>query len=184
MISKNKLRQKFLSLRKKRYFDIRSNFFDPLLLFIKKKYKKKKIFLSIYYPSNFEVNIIKFFYSKNIDKISTLLPVIFKNNKMKFFKWNNLDPLTVNRFGILEPEKNIKDYIPDIILVPLLAYDEKKYRLGYGKGYYDRYMNKHLINNKKILKIGIAFSFQKHHNLPVTKFDVKLDHILSENGLN
>ena len=44
MISKNKLRQKFLSLRKKRYFDIRSNFFDPLLLFIKKKYKKKKKF--------------------------------------------------------------------------------------------------------------------------------------------
>ena len=44
MISKNKLRQKFLSLRKKRYFDIRSNFFDPLLLFIKKKYKKKKNF--------------------------------------------------------------------------------------------------------------------------------------------
>ena len=76
-----------------------------------------------------------------------------------------------------------KKTIPNIILVPLLAFDSKKNRLGYGKGYYDRYLQKYLNNYKNILTIGIAFSFQKHHKLPVTNNDVKLNYILTEKGI-
>ena len=68
---------------------------------------------------------------------------------------------------------------PDIILVPLLAFDSKKVRLGYGKGFYDRYLKK----NKKILTVGIAFSFQRHHKLPTNNNDIKLDYILTEKGI-
>ena len=99
---------------------------------------------------------------------------------MTFAQWDTLGVLKINRFGILEPINNKKSYIPDVALVPLLAYDKNNFRLGYGKGYYDRFFNKYLSLNKDILTIGVAFSFQKYHKLPTSKFDVKLDYILTE----
>ena len=66
---------------------------------------------------------------------------------MKFYPWKKNDVLTVNKFGILEPIKD-KAKIPNIILVPMLAFDKDKFRLGYGKGYYDRYLNKYIICKK------------------------------------
>ena len=92
------------------------------------------------------------------------------------------DVLFVNKFGILEPAK-AQSNVPNIILVPLLAFDKNKYRLGYGKGFYDRYLNKYLKRFKNILTVGVAFSFQKHHNLPVNQNDVKLDLIITEKGI-
>ena len=83
---------------------------------------------------------------------------------------------------MLEPIKS-KNKRPDLMLVPLLAFDDKKYRLGYGKGFYDQYLNKNLKQYKNIITVGIAFSFQKHHNLPVSRHDVKLDYIITEQGI-
>ena len=59
------------------------------------------------------------------------------------------DILTINKYGIPEPVKS-KIIIPNIILVPLLAYDKNKNRIGYGKGYYDRYLRKFLKTQKKL----------------------------------
>ena len=117
-----------------------------------------------------------------VKKTHILLPIIEENNSMNFYTWKTNDVLQVNKLGILEPIKS-KIFIPDIILVPLLAFDNKKNRLGYGKGFYDRYLQKHLKKNKKILTIGVAFSFQKHHNLPINRNDFKLDYILTEKGI-
>ena len=88
----------------------------------------------------------------------------------------------VNKFGLLEPTKS-NFLIPDLMLIPIVAFDKDKYRLGYGKGFYDRYLNKYLKKFKNILTIGVAFSFQKHHKLPKDKNDVKLDYILTEKGI-
>ena len=101
---------------------------------------------------------------------------------MNFFSWKKKDVLFVNKFGILEPA-NFKAKVPDIILVPVLAFDENKYRLGYGKGYYDRYLNKYLKQFKKILTVGVAFSFQRHHKLPISQNDVKLNFVITEKGI-
>ena len=90
--------------------------------------------------------------------------------------------LYVNKFGILEPFKS-RPIIPGVILVPLLAFDKNKHRLGYGKGFYDKFLNKHSKKNKKITTIGVAFSFQKHHKLPIYNKDYKLDYILTEKGI-
>ena len=65
---------------------------------------------------------------------------------MDFFKWSNNDPLKINKFGIPEPISSKKFY-PDILLVPLVGYDNHLNRLGYGGGFYDRYI-------EKIEKIG------------------------------
>ena len=83
---------------------------------------------------------------------------------------------------MLEPTRT-KIKVPEVMLVPILAFDKKKYRLGYGKGFYDRYLNKYLSQFKNILTIGVAFSFQRHHKLPRNLNDVKLDLILTEKGI-
>jgi 5-formyltetrahydrofolate cyclo-ligase len=84
---------------------------------------------------------------------------------------------------MLEPART-KIKIPSLILVPTLAFDNQKYRLGYGMGFYDHYLNKYLKKFKNILLVGVAFSFQKHHKLPTDKNDVKLNYILTEKGLH
>ena len=60
---------------------------------------------------------------------------------MNFYSWSFNDILILNKYGIPEPEIKQKVY-PDIIMVPLVAFDKKLYRLGYGGGFYDRYIEK------------------------------------------
>ena len=182
MNQKIQLRKKYFNLRKKKYFDVDKEFFLPLLRLIRTKIKKRFLKIALYYPSNFELNVIKILEFNNILTMDILLPVTDKNNLMNFFSWKKEDILFVNKFGILEPAKT-KAKVPDVMLVPILAFDKNKYRLGYGKGYYDRYLNKYLKRFKNILTVGVAFSFQRHHKLPKNYNDVKLDLILTEKGL-
>jgi 5-formyltetrahydrofolate cyclo-ligase len=182
MQEKIALRKKALLQRRKKYFEISSDFFNPILSMLKKIKKNNYLNVSLFYPSNFEVNTLKFFDCNKNKKIKTFLPVIRSKNKMEFIEWNYPDPLKVNQFGLLEPALIKKPLVPNVILVPLLAFDQKKNRLGYGKGFYDRFLNKFL-KKKKILTIGVAFSFQKYNKVPALNSDMKLDYILTEKGL-
>ena len=177
------LRKKFFNLRKNKYYEINKEFFLPLLKLVGSKFKKKTLKIALYYPSYFELNVLKLLEINSFTNYDTLLPVIDKTNLMNFFSWKKNDILFVNNFGILEPLKS-KIKVPDVMLIPLLAFDKKKFRLGYGKGFYDRYLQRCLKQSKKILTVGVAFSFQKHHKLPINKNDVKLDFILTEKGIN
>ena len=181
MQQKVAIRKKALANRKKKYFEISSHFFNPLIKLLKKENSTKT--LSLYYPSSYEVNVLSIFQLTKKIKIKTLLPVIKPNNQMNFVEWQYLDPLKVNNFGMLEPCLINKPMVPDFMLVPLLAFDNNNNRLGYGKGFYDRFLNKFLKNKKKITTIGVAFSFQKYNKLPVSNLDIKLDYILTEKGL-
>ena len=182
MQQKNLVRKKYYLLRKKRYYTVSKYFFNPLINFIKSKFKKKKFKLALYYPSSFEINVLKLLEFNYISNQKLLLPIIEKNNLMNFFPWKKNEVLQVNKFGMLEPIKS-KLNVPEVMLVPLLVFDSYKYRLGYGKGFYDRYLNKYLKKFKNILTIGVAFSFQKHHKLPINNNDVKLNYILTEKGI-
>ena len=66
-----------------------------------------------------------------------------------------------------------------MIIVPGLAFDKQNYRLGYGGGYYDRYIEK-IEKVKKVVKIGLAFSFQKITSIPINQYDKRLDFIVTE----
>ena len=182
MQQKSKLRKKYLKKRKEKYFNVNKKFFYPLLKLIRKKIKKKPVIIALYYPSNFELNVLKVLELKYFSHQTILLPVVEKNNLMNFYQWKKNDVLTVNEFGMLEPIK-AEAKIPDVIIVPLLAFDKDKFRLGYGKGYYDRYLNKYIKQYKDTMTVGVAFSFQKHNKLPINKNDVKMDFILTEKGI-
>jgi len=181
MLFKEKVRRKFALIRKRKYFPVDSNYFKPLIRLIKKKKKKN---LSLYYPSNYEVDTTKLFeVLEGADRLSTSLPIISNNGTMKFVKWKLSDPLQVNSYGFLEPTRQKRTISPDLFVIPLLAYDRFHNRLGYGKGYYDRFLKKHAKKKKNALTIGLAFSFQKYKKIPTSKHDVKLDYILTEKGI-
>ena len=174
---KSKLRKKVLKIRKVANKNNLKIDFNKVFSLIKKNYLIKKS-IGGYFPVNYEVDdleILKEFAKKNY-QIS--LPVIKKNFNMDFYEWSFDDPLKINQYGI--PEPNSKKLIyPDLILVPLVAFDNNLNRLGYGGGYYDRVIKK-LSKKKEILKIGLAFSIQKISNVPVTKYDKKLDYIVTD----
>ena len=183
MLNKDRLRKKYFKIRKKRYFTIKPSFFNPLISVIKKRYKKKNIFLSSYYPALFETDTLQIFQTQMIKRLKILLPVLTKNNDMHFYRWKKNSILKINKFGMLEPALLSNSIIPNIMLVPLLAFDKNNNRLGYGGGFYDRFLNKYLKMYNNILTVGIAFSFQKYHKLPVSNNDVKLNYILTEKGI-
>ncbi len=184
MKTKDQLRKKFLKLRKKNYFETSKGTFNQLSNYIIKKYKgKKKILIGLYYPSNYEINILKIYYNFKKLKARLLLPKIEGENILKFFKWDLKDITIVNKYGIPEPIDTKKKYIPDVIFVPLVAFDQNLNRLGYGKGFYDRYLNNLIkLNKKEVEAIGVAFSFQKCKKIPISKFDFKLNKIFTEKG--
>ena len=174
---KSKLRNKVLKIRKiVNEHNINIDFNKVYKLIKKNNLVKKSI--GGYFPVNYEVNDLEILkrFAKKKHQIS--LPVVKKNFEMDFYEWSFDDPLKINRYGI--PEPNSKKLIyPDIILVPLVAFDKNLNRLGYGAGYYDRIIEK-LSKKKKILKIGLALSVQKINNVPVTKHDKKLDYIVTD----
>ena len=181
-VDKSLLRLKFIKRRKKLYS---KNFFfpfDKIFFLIKKNFYRKKVSIAGYYPSNFEVNTLSFLHKANKKKFSIGLPVIQNEYKMIFKHWMPNEPLYVNKYGILEPKKENVTFKPDIILVPLATFDRNLNRIGYGKGYYDRAL-KQLSANKKILTIGIAFSFQETSIIPTNQYDYNLDCILTDGKL-
>ena len=181
MSQKSLIRKKFFLLRKRNYFQIDEKFFNPIIRLLKKQ-KKKVSNISLYYPCYYEVDVLKILNLGFFKKINFLLPKIKKNNSLDFFKWKKNDTLCLSKFGIPEPINSIK-ITPDVILLPLLAFDKKKNRIGYGKGFYDKFLLKFLNKNKRIMTVGVAFSFQKHHKLPINKRDYRLDYIITEKGI-
>tara|TARA_B100000963_G_scaffold327185_1_gene314757 strand:+ start:3065 stop:3616 length:552 start_codon:yes stop_codon:yes gene_type:complete len=182
MDKKKLIRKSYFLKRKKLYFEINESFFSPLLNLLKRQRNNKKLNISIYFPSFFEVNVLKILNIEYFKKYNFLLPRIEDKNLMNFYKWKKNQILLLNKYGIPEPRKS-KKIIPNIFLVPLLAFDNNKNRLGYGKGFYDKYLHKLKKLRNKILIVGIAFSFQKHHNLPINKKDFKLDYVITEKGM-
>jgi 5-formyltetrahydrofolate cyclo-ligase len=176
-VNKSEIRKIKFQLRKKNYF---KNLFinsSKLLKFLKKKNVRNKI-IGGYYPYNYEIDTLEIL--KKLEKNNYLisLPKISKKNKMNFYSWSFKDPLSINIYGIPEPTSN-KKVNPEILLVPLVAYDGELNRLGYGGGFYDKYIS-NIKQGKKIIKIGLGFSFQKIDKLPTNQYDKKLDYIITE----
>ena len=181
--SKSFLRNESLLKRKKKYFSAKKPKFKLIFNLIKKNFKNKKIIIAGYYPSNYEVNILRFLEAAAKKKFKIALPSIQKSNRMCFKLWTFGQPLRVNQFGILEPQISNKKITPDLIMVPLVAFDNNLNRIGYGKGYYDRSLQKINKIKKSVVYLGIAYSFQKCKTIPVNKYDFKLDYIFTERGI-
>ncbi len=112
------------------------------------------------------------------DNKHVIVPKIRENGQLKHFRLRTLGQLQVNDWGVMEPVEG--EIVPvsdlDVVIVPMVAGDPKKNRLGYGKGYYDRFLN-----NCVATKIGLLFDCQLYESeLPVEPFDVPLDYLVTE----
>ena len=176
-MNKSEIRQKILKIRKQNNFKNYVINFNTILKFLKNNKIKGKI-IGGYYPYNHELNIMPIL--KNFEKKNFLisLPKIKKNSQMDFFYWSTKDPLNINKYGIPEP-KSSKVRYPDILLVPLVAFDKDFNRVGYGGGFYDRYIKK-VKKIKKLITIGLAYSFQKVKKIPINDNDIQLDFVITE----
>ena len=120
----------------------------------------------------------------NKQGVITCLPIVIEKNSPLIFKaWSRGKDMVAGRYGIPVPD-NDQIVTPDLVICPLLAYDDKGMRLGYGGGFYDRTI-RHLRRNKQTQYMGLAFSEQKsYHDLPSEAHDVPLDAVLTETGIS
>ena len=175
-MNKSEIRKKILKIRKQKSSKSLNINFEYLLKILKKKENIGKV-IGGYYPYNYEINAIEVLTNLEKQNYQISLPKIKKNSQMDFFCWSSQDPLQINKYGIPEPTSD-KMIIPNILLVPLVAFDKNCNRIGYGGGFYDRYIKK-IKKIKKIVTIGLAYSFQRINQIPADKYDVKLDFIVT-----
>ncbi|MBX9709603.1 MAG: 5-formyltetrahydrofolate cyclo-ligase [Xanthobacteraceae bacterium] len=111
------------------------------------------------------------------------LPVLAgQDQPLIFRRWSESARLVRGPYGIFEPSSEADEVDPDIVLVPLAAFDRAGHRIGYGGGYYDRTLER-LRKLKKITAIGIGFSVQEIAQVPSSEHDVQLDLVLTENEI-
>src|SRR5690242_21254481 len=108
------------------------------------------------------------------------LPAIAGRGKPLIMRaWNFGDPLKAGQWGIREPGPDAGEVAPDILIVPLAAFDRVGHRIGYGAGYYDMTITA-LRAKKAVVAIGIAFAAQEIASVPATEHDARLDLVLTE----
>jgi len=182
MQSKKFLRKFFID-RRNNYFDTyskKNNAHTHIKLILE---NIKPCVVGSYLPfrNEFSTNLLNDGFAKLDFKLS--LPCINKKDSSMIFRsYKSNKDLVSNSYGIMEPPQNSEEVVPSIIIVPLVAFSLTGYRLGYGGGYYDRYIEKNL-ENKDFVTIGLGFSFQEYDNLPHEKHDQKLNWILTEKYL-
>jgi 5-formyltetrahydrofolate cyclo-ligase len=111
---------------------------------------------------------------------SLALPKIAGRGKPLILRAWHGEPLDAGQWGIREPKPEAAEVEPDILLVPLLAFDRTGHRIGYGAGYYDMTIAR-LRSLKAVTAVGIAFAAQEISAVPTTERDARLDFVLTEN---
>lgn len=171
---KKELRKKYLEIRKK----IKNKNSKDLTIFqkviINEEIKKATTILT-YVSTEDEVDtkkLIKYFFKNK----KVAVPKVIGND-MKFYFINSLDDLEKGSFNILEPKTKVevKDFNKTISITPGVCFSKDGYRIGYGKGFYDRFYQKH-----KIYKIGLCYKECLVEKLPNDPFDINVNEVISD----
>jgi 5-formyltetrahydrofolate cyclo-ligase len=136
--------------------------------------------VSGFMPLKSEINPLPLMRRLAADGVRLALPVIDRRGKpllMRAFAFG--DALDSGQWGIREPKPDAGEVAPDIMLVPLLAFDRSGNRIGYGAGYYDMTIAKFRAT-KSVVTVGIAYAAQEIADVPVTERDARLDLVLTE----
>jgi 5-formyltetrahydrofolate cyclo-ligase len=107
------------------------------------------------------------------------LPVVRRRQPLIFHRWTPATRLQPGIFGIPMPDQHTPEVVPDVLLVPMIAYDSHGRRLGYGGGYIDRTIPA-IRARKKLLTVGIAYAAQQVATVPTDAYDQPLDWIVTE----
>jgi 5-formyltetrahydrofolate cyclo-ligase len=119
---------------------------------------------------------------ENLGARLALPAITARGQSLKFRLWHPGDRLLSGPLGILEPSPAAAEIIPDILLVPLAAFDRAGHRIGYGAGHYDRTLAQ-LRKSRSVTAIGLAFASQEVAVVPALQHDVALDYVLTESKI-
>lgn len=135
-----------------------------------------------YSPIRNEVDPAPLLRALAADGARLALPAVMARGKSLAFRaWRPGEKLMLGPLGILEPSPAAAELVPDIVLVPLAAFDGAGHRIGYGAGHYD-FTLAHLRKRKAVLAVGVAFAAQEIPAVPAAAHDVMLDLVLTENA--
>jgi 5-formyltetrahydrofolate cyclo-ligase len=141
--------------------------------------------IGVYLPIGSEVQTDDIIRNAIESEKTVMLPRVITNDLHFFIVEKHdyeHDSFDVNKFGIKEPKKtNMKLDFIDLLIVPGIVFDSHGYRIGYGHGYYDKFMAE-----KRFLKsIGLAYEFQLMKNpIPKSEFDKKIDILITDGGIH
>ena len=145
--------------------------------------RDRAIAISAYHPVGAELDCLPLMARLAGAGHVTCLPIVAKRaSPLVFRRWAPGEPLKEGLSGIPVPPREAGVVEPDLLFVPLLAFDRRGYRLGYGGGYYDRTLTD-LRSRKQITAIGLAFAAQEVPEVPRLDYDARLDAVLTEEGL-
>lgn len=181
---KNQLRKHYKKIRQK--YPTYEKHYESYLLqksIIESSLWQKSQVVALYHPFNEEVDTSLLLKTALKTKKGILFPQILESNHMNMIEYDLKSKLVYNKFGILETEAHSKAFPKkdiDLMIVPALAIDALGYRLGYGGGYYDRYLE----NQDHIIKIGLIYSLSfSSLLLPTNNKDIPVDYYTTLNGL-
>jgi 5-formyltetrahydrofolate cyclo-ligase len=136
-----------------------------------------------YSPIRSEIDPVPLMRKLGASGVLLALPAIMAGDQpLKFRAWSPGDRLRRGRLGILEPSADANEVVPDILLVPLAAFDRAGHRIGYGAGHYDRTLEQ-LRKLKAITAVGVAFAVQEVEAVPALLHDAALDYVLTETNV-
>ena len=136
--------------------------------------------VSGFIPYKSEITTVPMLSRLHRDGWQTCLPIVIAQEEPLVFRaWAPGDPLVPGAWDIPVPVDSAPEVLPDVLLVPMLAFDRKGFRLGYGGGFYDRTLEK-LRELKKVVAIGVAYHAQMVDEVPVGIHDAPLDYVMTE----
>ncbi|MBR6949047.1 MAG: 5-formyltetrahydrofolate cyclo-ligase [Bacilli bacterium] len=175
-MDKNTLREEYINIRNSiTNKDIKSVIIYNKLISDKDYINSKRI--ALYNSLDSEVSTKKLI-DYSLDKGKTVLLPVVDNDNMEFYIINRNTKYNRSTFGILEPisKDNLNKALIDLIIVPGICFDLNKNRIGFGKGYYDKYLS-----NTSIKTIGICFDEQiTNQDIDCNKYDVKVKRLISD----
>ena len=182
---KTELRQKYRSLRQSMPPEIKEQKDEAIAAQVRRlwQYQRNSILL-IYVSTSIEVDTFRIIRQALEDGKRVAVPRCVPDTRlMEFYYIESLDDLKPGAFGVLEPApdetKLLTDLTQGLCLVPALCYDLEGFRLGYGKGYYDRFLC-----NYECSTIGLCYSVCTRFNLIHGKYDRRADIVVTEKYVN
>ena len=139
--------------------------------------------VAAYWPFRDEIDVRPLFAAVEAMGCNCLLPVMMgRREPLQFHQWKPGDELVSSRFGVLEPSKFHPSTTPDVVILPVLAFDRYGMRLGYGGGYYDRTLSA-LRGKGQVLAIGAAYQDQEVEFVPHDNDDQKMDALVTDRSV-